>query len=221
MRRFRVFLRYPSEQIKTEEAFVDLPDDVDSRHVDEVCADILDNMIRYGVARSDEGAVMDVYYCGGCCRPLRVCACPKPAGTETVLDVAKMREELLTEIDLTLQESGYWVGGRLDTIKRLIAMAQELEDLHARLREWTDTYGAALILPGADTYGEGVRDCKAQIRALCAYETTSNAGLCMDIAPGRVAACVPPGKDVRLRTPWCHLPKGHEGPHVCGEHRWR
>ena len=23
------------------------------------------------------------------------------------------------------------------------------------------------------------------------------------------------------RTPWCHLPKGHEGPHVCGEHRWR
>jgi len=56
-----------------------------------------------------------------------------------------MREELLTEIDLTLQESGYWVGGRLDTIKRLIAMAQELEDLHARLREWTDTYGAAGI----------------------------------------------------------------------------
>jgi len=50
MRRFRVFLRYPSEQIKTEEAFVDLPDDVDQRHVDEVCADILDNMIRYGVA---------------------------------------------------------------------------------------------------------------------------------------------------------------------------
>jgi len=45
-------------------------------------------------------------------------------------------------------------------------------------------------------------------------------GMCYDVAPGRVAVLVPPGPDGVMRTPWCHLPKGHEGPHRCGEYRW-
>lgn len=46
--------------------------------------------------------------------------------------------------------------------------------------------------------------------------------MCMDIAPSSIAACVPPSKDKYyfFRVPFCHLPKGHAGPHVCGEFRW-
>jgi hypothetical protein len=47
---------------------------------------------------------------------------------DAALNVNKMREELLAEIDQVLQGSTYWVGGRLDTIKRLIT---EVETLRA------------------------------------------------------------------------------------------
>jgi len=47
-----------------------------------------------------------------------------------------------------------------------------------------------------------------------------SAGMCMDIAPAHIAVCVPPGKFGELRSPFCHLPKGHDGPHVCGEDKW-
>lgn len=39
----------------------------------------------------------------------------------------------------------------------------ELEAVIARLREWASTHGAALCPPGADTYGEGMRDAKTQV----------------------------------------------------------
>jgi hypothetical protein len=46
-------------------------------------------------------------------------------------------------------------------------------------------------------------------------------GMCKDVAPSSVACCVPPPpKGEIYRTPWCHLSKGHEGPHLCGEFRW-
>jgi hypothetical protein len=45
--------------------------------------------------------------------------------------------------------------------------------------------------------------------------------LCMNIAPIQIAVCVPPDKNGMLKTPWCHLLKGHEGPHQCGEWRWK
>lgn len=32
-----------------------------------------------------------------------------------------------------------------------------------RLRAWTQVYGKALCPPGADTYGEGIRDAKEQV----------------------------------------------------------
>jgi hypothetical protein len=44
--------------------------------------------------------------------------------------------------------------------------------------------------------------------------------MCCDIAPGRIAVCVPPSPSGYLNTPWCHLTKGHVGPHVCGEFKW-
>jgi hypothetical protein len=42
--------------------------------------------------------------------------------------------------------------------------------------------------------------------------------MCMDVAPGQFA----PRKDAAgmFRVPWCHLPKGHEGPHRCGSAVW-
>jgi hypothetical protein len=44
--------------------------------------------------------------------------------------------------------------------------------------------------------------------------------MCMDVAPGRIAVCVPPDELGLLRTPWCHLSPGHEGPHQCGQWLW-
>lgn len=45
--------------------------------------------------------------------------------------------------------------------------------------------------------------------------------MCMNVAPAHVALCVPPppAGEVYL-TPWCHLEKGHDGPHRCGDQRW-
>ena len=37
--------------------------------------------------------------------------------------------------------------------------------------------------------------------------------MCMSVAPARIAACVPPPpKGEIYRTPFCHLPNGHDGP---------
>jgi len=56
------------------------------------------------------------------------CSCPAceslagatvGGGKDLSFDVNKAREEMLAEIDEVLQESGHWVGGRLDTIKKL------------------------------------------------------------------------------------------------------
>ena len=44
--------------------------------------------------------------------------------------------------------------------------------------------------------------------------------MCMNIAPGIIAACVCPSPDGILRTPWCHDYEGHTGPHRCGDFRW-
>jgi len=43
----------------------------------------------------------------------------------TSLDVDQMRLELLEEIDEVLHKDGIWRGGRLDTIKWLVARVQE------------------------------------------------------------------------------------------------
>jgi hypothetical protein len=37
-----------------------------------------------------------------------------------------------------------------------------------RIREWADQYGADLKPPSADTYGEGKRDAKAQVKRMLA-----------------------------------------------------
>lgn len=39
---------------------------------------------------------------------------------------------------------------------------------HAKLQEWTHTFGAALHPTGADTFGEGMRAAKAQVSAILA-----------------------------------------------------
>jgi len=42
----------------------------------------------------------------------------------------------------------------------------------------------------------------------------------MNVAPAHIACCVPPDERGAVKTPWCHLERGHDGPHVCGEYRW-
>lgn len=41
-------------------------------------------------------------------------------------------------------------------------------EMRAALEHWTHVYGAALCPPGPDTYGEGMRDAKDQVRAILA-----------------------------------------------------
>lgn len=43
---------------------------------------------------------------------------------------------------------------------------RELVALIARINGWADQYGEALIPRGADTYGDGMREAKRQIKAL-------------------------------------------------------
>lgn len=43
---------------------------------------------------------------------------------------------------------------------------EELLRIVSSLMAWTQVYGAALVPTGPDTYGEGVRACKAQVRTL-------------------------------------------------------
>lgn len=46
------------------------------------------------------------------------------------------------------------------------AALAKAEAVLGRLEEWTHVFGAALKPPGADTYGEGIRDAKAQVSAI-------------------------------------------------------
>jgi|PlaIllAssembly_1097288.scaffolds.fasta_scaffold00167_6 NTP pyrophosphatase (non-canonical NTP hydrolase) len=57
-------------------------------------------------------------------------------------------------------------------------------------------------------------------RVFCGNCCAGRSDMCMDISPGHVAVQASPDKDGTLRTPWCHLPKGHDGPHQCGDFRW-
>lgn len=52
-----------------------------------------------------------------------------------------------------------------------------LETALARLHEWTCTFGAELKPPGADTYGEGVRDSKARVASIISSSQRTGSGL--------------------------------------------
>jgi len=43
--------------------------------------------------------------------------------------------------------------------------------------------------------------------------------MCRDVAPGHISGG-PLGSGGLRRSIWCHLDKGHDGPHACGPHRW-
>lgn len=46
------------------------------------------------------------------------------------------------------------------------ARAEKAEASLGAIVEWSHTYGAALKPPGADTYGEGMRDAKDQVAVI-------------------------------------------------------
>jgi len=43
---------------------------------------------------------------------------------------------------------------------------RQLREVLGRMREWTQTFGAALKPKTVDSYGEGMRDAKAQVQAI-------------------------------------------------------
>ncbi|MEK7704629.1 MAG: hypothetical protein AAB426_06685, partial [Myxococcota bacterium] len=100
--------------------------------------------------------------------------------TETAsahFDVSKARAELLEEIDVALQGSVYWQGGRLDTIKHLKALAERSERAEAalaglraatqRLVDVNDEMGQAMYLGGPEddpkAWGELVTEVNAAL----------------------------------------------------------
>jgi hypothetical protein len=54
---------------------------------------------------------------------------------------------------------------------RAIEERDALRTALAELNAWTNEYGAHLCPTGADTYGEGVRDCKRQVAAILRAHT--------------------------------------------------
>jgi hypothetical protein len=55
--------------------------------------------------------------------------------TLPIINVNKAREEMLIEIDEVLQGSAHWVGGRLDTIKKLCAVSDSRKQQEERIAE--------------------------------------------------------------------------------------
>jgi hypothetical protein len=62
--------------------------------------------------------------------------------------------------------------------------------------------------------------CAPMVALVEARREAGRGGMCKDIAPAVIAVCEPPDIYGISHSPWCHLPKGHSGEHVCGEHRW-
>jgi len=77
-----------------------------------------------------------------------------------------------------------------------------------KIEEVVRRYAAAAAGAGSRPAGSA-GDARRETRA---------AEMCMDVASGDIPAY----KDAAgvLRTAWCHLDKGHAGPHRCGEHTW-
>lgn len=63
-----------------------------------------------------------------------------------------------------------------DLVAGLSAENAKLRALFEKIREWASTYGRALCPPHADTYGEGVRDCKEQVSHILAALHASRKG---------------------------------------------
>lgn len=49
---------------------------------------------------------------------------------------------------------------------RLRAEVERLSAIVGAVESWSHRYGASLVPPGTDTYGEGMRDAKAQVGTL-------------------------------------------------------
>lgn len=67
-----------------------------------------------------------------------------PASPNHAADVSQMRADLLQEIDDVIQGTAYWQGGRLDTIKHLLARVEKTEaEAAVRGGEWCAANRAA------------------------------------------------------------------------------
>lgn len=101
--------------------------------------------------------------CPGCsfrrcdcqCDP-EVCSCEESERLKA--RVRELEGELAIELGISMGHQN-----QLTEVRKLL---RALEHRLARIGEWADEYGSALVPRGADTYGEGIRACKAQVKAL-------------------------------------------------------
>lgn len=91
----------------------------------------------------------------------------KAADRITELEVALQKK------DMELAEAGARVLSHEGHIELLTKQYNDrgdrllkLTEVLSLLQEWTNTYGKELCPPGADTYGEGVRDSKQKVQAI-------------------------------------------------------
>jgi len=78
---------------------------------------------------------------------------------ETVAELRARVEELKALFQRMLAVHWGWVALEAQQRKRI----EELEARLERVISWTHAYGSEMIPSRGDTYGEGVRDCKARV----------------------------------------------------------
>lgn len=83
--------------------------------------------------------------------------------------------ETLTDEEREELENAHRYGPSSASMVLHLQLAEARETL-ARLGAWADTYGAALVPHGgaADTFGDGVRACKAQVKAILSAQPAAS-----------------------------------------------
>lgn len=109
-------------------------------------------------------------------------------GSPPAFDASKAREELLREIDQVLQASSHWIGGRLDTIVKLVQMANsysrsKLDCMRTALEtiERSGVPGGTIVARRADNHACGwccgmLTPCPVETARLALQESQTRAG---------------------------------------------
>lgn len=89
------------------------------------------------------------------------------------LERAEAAEHKCAELQSRCDKLACLADSRDGSMKALFERVKEMENALADVAQWTHEFGAHLCPPGADTYGEGVRDCKQQVADILSREQKS------------------------------------------------